>query len=113
MDSFWKHFEFIVRNSPQALLVIIVCAWVAGDYGYLNSQSRLAANMIAAHVVTMDAVQRETSEALRKIVDVLEQQRLIQAQAGLLACLKEAKSDVDRTNCVKQFPLLKPTNGGR
>jgi hypothetical protein len=112
-ESFWKHYEFIVKNGPSALLVLIVVVWLAGDYGFIQSQSRVAASMLASHVIVMDAVQRDTAEALKKIVDVLEQQRLIQAQTGLLACLKEAKNDTERTNCVRQFPLTKPTNGGR
>jgi len=111
MDSFWKHYEFIVRNGPAALLVLIVVAWLAGDYGFIQSQSRVAANMLAQHVVSMDAVQRDTAESLKKIVDVLEEQRLIQAQSGLLACLKESKNDDNRTECVRKFPLTKPTNG--
>ncbi len=106
MDTFWKHYEFIVKNGPSALLVLIVVAWLAGDYGFIQSQSRVAAEVIKAHVMSMESSQRETTEALKKIVNVLEQQRLIQAQAGLLACLKEARNDVDRTECVKKFPLI-------
>ena len=112
MDSFWKHYEFIVRNGPSALLVLIVVAWLAGDYGLLHSQSKIVADTVQQHSKDMTQVHAETQKALEKVIDVLEQQRLIQAQSGLLVCLKEAKNDSERTSCVRQFPLTKPSNGG-
>ena len=112
LDKFTRFFEFIVKSGPWALVVIIMLAWLAGDYGYLQSQSRLAAEIGQKHSDKVDLVVVQQRILLERIVDVLEQQRLIQAQTGLLTCLKETRNDLERTNCVKQFPLTKPTNGG-
>ena len=101
METFWKHFEFIVKNGPGALLVLIVCSWLAADYGYLNSQSKSAAEAIKEHA--KDSAQ--TQKVLENIVDILEEQRRVQTQAALLACLKDAKVDYERTDCVKKFSV--------
>jgi mannose-1-phosphate guanylyltransferase len=93
--------DYLVKGGPWALLVVIVLAGLAGDYGLLDSQTRRTAEAITQHVVQSQRQQ----ESLDKIVRVLEEQRLIQAQAALIACFKEAKADADRTECIRKFPI--------
>jgi len=101
MDRVLTSFEFIVKNGPWALIVIIMLAWLAGDYGLLESQSKASADAIKAHSRETQA----TTRVLENIVDILEEQRRIQSQAAMLACLKEAKADYERTDCVKKFSV--------
>lgn len=96
-----KLFDRIVKGGPWALVVIIMLVWLAGDYGLLESQSKIGADLAKSHSKQMD----KTNEALDKIVNILEEQRIIQARTGLLVCLKDAKSDMDRTECVRKYPI--------
>lgn len=99
MDKFLRFFEFIVKNGPWALIVIVMLAWLAADYGFLHSQSKLAVEALKEHIKQSD----DTQKILRDIGDILEEQRRIQAMTGMLACLKDAKFDYERTDCVKKF----------
>ena len=101
MNGLVKVFEFVVKSGPWALVVLIMLAWLAGDYGLLESQSRRAADGIRDHAKQ----QEQTQKVLENIVDILEEQRRIQSQAAMLACLKEAKVDYERTDCVKKFSV--------
>lgn len=96
-----KLLETVIKGGPWALVVVIVLTWLAGDYGFLHSQSKEAAETIKAHAQESKAQQ----VSLEKIVTILEEQRRIQAQAALIACFKEAKSDLDRTECIRKFPI--------
>jgi hypothetical protein len=91
----------VVKGGPWALVVVIVLTWLAGDYGFLNSESKAAARGIREHVEQT----KQQQHSLDKIVNVLEEQRRIQAQSGLIACFKEAKVDSDRNECIRKFPI--------
>ena len=96
-----KLFDYIVRSGPWALVVVIVLAGLAGEYGIVNSQTRRNADAIER--ITVQTMEQQKS--LDKIVTILEDQRKIQAQAALIACFKEAKYDSDRAQCIKQFTV--------
>jgi len=101
VDKFLRFFEFIVKNGPWALIVIIMLTWLAADYGFIHSQSKEAVNNLREHTKQSEQTQR----TLETMVDILEEQRRIQSQTGMLTCLKEAKDDWSRTECVKKFSI--------
>lgn len=96
-----RFFTSVVKGGPWALVVVIVLTYLAGEYGVLDSQSRRTAHAIEKH----SGQTTKQQESLDKIVQVLEEQRRIQAQAALIACFKEAKWDSDRNECIKKFPI--------
>ena len=98
---FAKLFDSVIKGGPWALVVIIVFAWLAGDYGFIESQSKKAVDLLQRHE-TAAAAQQTTQQ---EILNVLKEQRTIQTQAALLACLRGAKTDLEREECVKRFPL--------
>ena len=102
MNELVKLFEYITKHGPWALLVIIVLTWLAADYGFIHSQSRIAADAIKDHAQQTI----EAQKVLENIVDILDEQRRIQSQTGMLACLKEAKVDYERTDCVNKFSVI-------
>ena len=93
--------EYVVKGGPWALIVVIVLTSLAGEYGILDSQTRRNADAITLHVEQS----KRQQESLDKIVNVLEDQRRIQTQAALIACFKEAKTDGDRSDCIRKFPI--------
>ena len=99
MDKFLKFFEFIVKNGPWALIVLIMLTWLAADYGFIQSRSKIIVETLAGHMKQSE----DTQKILKDIGDVLEEQRRIQSMTGMLACLKEAKDEYSRTDCVKKF----------
>jgi len=101
MDKFLRSFEFIVKNGPWAMLVIIMLSWLAADYGFLHSQSKTAVDTLKEHMKQSE----DTQKILRDIGDVLEEQRRIQSMTGMLACLKDAKIDFERADCVRKFSI--------
>lgn len=94
-------FGKVIAGGPWALVVLIVIAWLAGDYGFLDSQSRKAVELIQEHQRTSAAA----AETQKEILSVLKEQRAIQTQAALLACLRGAKTDTERQDCVTRYPL--------
>jgi len=98
-------FEAIVKGGPWALVVFIVMAWLAADYGYIRSVPKSNAEAIKALQASSDKAQTQTNATLNRIADILEEQRVIQARTGLLQCIKEAKSNIDQTECVKRYPI--------
>jgi hypothetical protein len=105
MNTLIRVFEVIVKGGPWALVVLIMLAWLAADYGYIRSVPRSNAEAIRALQMTTDKAQTKSQQTLERIADILEEQRTIQARTGLLACIKEAKSDIDRTECIKRYPI--------
>lgn len=101
VDRLAKILEAVIKGGPWALLVIIVLAWLAGDYGFLESQSKKGVDLLQRHEQTM----AEQQKSLYQIIDVLKEQKKIQSQSALLACLRGAKTDVEREDCVRRFPL--------
>lgn len=101
LGSFAKLFEQVVKGGPWALIVIIVFVYLAGEYGYLDSQSRLAAEGIKAH----EQQSQETQKKLDRVINVLEQQWRVQTEAALIACIRGAKTDDEREACVRKFPV--------
>ena len=91
--------EYVVKGGPWALIVVIVLTSLAGEYGILDSQTRRNADAITQHVEQS----KRQLESLYKILTVLEDQRRIQTQAALIACFKEAKTDADRSDCIRKF----------
>lgn len=96
-----KVFEQIVKGGPWALVVIIVLVYLAGEYGYIESQSRIAASGITRHQEQSQQTQRK----LDRVIDVLEQQWRVQSEAALIACIRGAKTDDEREACVRKFPV--------
>jgi len=105
MSYMLKLFEAIVKGGPWALVVIIMLAWLAADYGYIRSVPKSNAEAIKALQESTDRAQTQANKTLNRIADILEEQRTIQARTGLLACIKEAKSNIDQTECVKRYPI--------
>lgn len=93
-------FDKIVKGGPWALVVVIVLTWLAGDYGFIESQSKKAVDLLQQHQVAATEQQKTQQE----ILNVLKEQRTIATQAALLACLRGAKTDLEREECVKRFP---------
>ena len=91
--------DYVVKGGPWALIVVIVLAVLAGEYGILDSQTRRNADAITQHVEQS----KRQLESLDKILTVLEDQPRIQTQAALIACFKEAKTDGDRSDCIRKF----------
>ncbi len=97
----FKLLDYVTKGGPWALIVVIVLMVLGGEYGLFNSQTRR--NAEAVEKMATQAVEQQKS--LDKIVNILEEQRKIQAQAALIACFKEAKWDADRTECIRKFPI--------
>lgn len=93
-------FDKIVKGGPWALVVLFVITWLLGDYGFLESQSKKAVQLLTEHQTAANTQQATQQE----ILNVLKEQRTIQTQAALLACLRGAKTDTEREECVKRFP---------
>lgn len=94
-------FDKVLKGGPWALVVLFVLSWLAGDYGFLESQSRKAVELLNKH--EQAAAQQQATQ--QEILNVLKEQRLIQSQSALLACLRGAKLDAEREDCVRRFPL--------
>lgn len=94
-------FDRIVKGGPWALVVVIVLVWLAGEYGYLESQSKLAADGIRDHARQTEETQRK----LDRVINVLEQQWRVQTEAALIACIRGAKTDSEQEACVRKFPV--------
>jgi hypothetical protein len=75
-------------------------AWLGGEYGFIQSQSRLAAEGIKQH----EQQSMETQKKLDRVIKVLEQQWRVQNEAALIACIRGAKTDEEREGCVRKFP---------
>lgn len=96
-----KLFDAVVKGGPWALVVLFVVAWLLGDYGFIESQSKKAVELLNKHETQAAASQATQQE----ILNVLKEQRQIQSQSALLACLRGAKTDLEREECVKRFPI--------
>lgn len=92
--------------AQHGVVGVLLLLFLLAHFGWIpteQTKARAAAEAMETALKDHEKTSQAVQQTLQNIERILVDQKRIQTQAALIACLKEAKTDPAREDCVKKF----------